>query len=346
MRWCYFILFAATVSANVWAASPGEPEKQDFWLNLHAGEEVADTVVYDDLATADLIYLGEYHSDRRHHTIQAAILKELSNRKVPLVVGMEQIEARCQDQVDRFNRGELTFDGLAQAIEWKKQWKQYELYREICETAQAAGIPLRGLNAPAAIIRAIGRDGLSALPPSDRQQLPEEIVTDDPSYEKLVQRMLNGHGSMTPEKLASFFAAQVARDETMAANICASYRASDGSPRKVIVICGRGHVSHGLGTPARVLRRIPGLQQRIVHLSMSRGSGRRSSEPSKASEPSGQSKSTEPSEPSKSTEPSGPPRPATAGRPLAEWQSIGGLPADYLCFRPRSPVVSQPPDSE
>ncbi len=243
-------------------ASAGE--KPDFWIDLYRGEEVGKTALLGDLATAGVIYVGEIHTIKRHHEAQAALLAGLAKQGRPLALGLEQIEARDQPAVDRFNRDELDFEGLAKAIQWPKQWKNYEQYRSLCEIARKNGIPVRALNAPSEIIRAIGRGGLAALSPEERAQLPKDIATDDPAYEKLMNLMLAVHMSMAPDKLRPIFEAQVARDETMAENIAKAMRNGDGTARAVVVICGRGHVSYGLGTPDRVRRRVPDAVQRIL----------------------------------------------------------------------------------
>ena len=256
------LLGALLLAGMARPASAGET--RDLWLDLYRGEEVDETTLLDDLATAGVIYIGEIHTIERHHEAQAALLAELAKQGRPLALGLEQIEARDQPAVDRFNRGELDFEGLAEAIQWPKQWKNYEQYRPLCEIARKNGIPLRALNAPAGIIRAIGRGGLAALPAGERAQLPKDIVTDDPAYEKLMNLMLAVHMSMAPDKLRPVFEAQVARDETMAENIARAMRDHDGTARAVVVICGRGHVNYGLGTPDRVRRRVPDAVQRIL----------------------------------------------------------------------------------
>lgn len=290
------------------ASGFAESKSPEHWLSLYSGEEMSIGAVVSDLAKTDVIYVGEIHSDVRHHEIQASLLAALCDQKVPLVLGLEQIEARHQASVDRFNRRELDFDGLAKAIDWVKQWKNFEQYRELCQTAQKHNVPLRALNAPAEIIRAIGKGGLSSLGEAERRQVADEIITDDPVYQDTVQRMLNGHGSMTPEKLQTFFEAQVTRDETMAANISQAMTDETGARRVVFVVCGRGHVSYGLGTASRTLRRAPNARQKIVHITDSRSTRTR--------KPSGLNASHAPKP---ETAPA-----RTPDRPVA----------DYLCFRP------------
>jgi uncharacterized iron-regulated protein len=257
-------LCAAALLITVPLRAEDSSPAREFWLDLYSGEEVGDQGVIEDLAKADVIYIGEVHTIERHHRTQADLLRKLAEQGKSLALGMEQIEARHQPTVDRFNRGELDFDQLAEAIAWGKQWKNYEQYRPICETAQKLGIPVIALNAPAEVIRAVGRKGLAGISPEERDELPKDIVTDDPAYEKLMNLMLAVHMTMDPDKLRPIFEAQVARDETMAANIAKVLKGEGGQSRSVYVVCGRGHISYGLGTPDRVKRRSPQSQDRIL----------------------------------------------------------------------------------
>ncbi|MBA3849694.1 MAG: hypothetical protein C0502_06820 [Opitutus sp.] len=250
-------LAAATAFAN-----PAE-----FWLDLVAGEEASHKEVFADLAQADVVYVGEAHTIDRHHAVQLGVLQELHVRGRALTLCMEQLEARDQAAIDRFNAGALTFEQLATELGWAKKWKNFADYRALCEFAQQNQIPVRALNAPPEVIRAVSRGGgLAKLPPEQRALLPADIELNDPDYERLLNLQLAVHRAMDPAKLRSVFEAQVARDEAMAANIAAARALTGpgGQPRTAVVVVGSGHIRFGLGTPPRVLRRVPGLVDRIV----------------------------------------------------------------------------------
>jgi uncharacterized iron-regulated protein len=248
------------------------PAAREFWLDLARGDEVSDHEVLADLAGAGVIFVGEAHTIARHHAVQLRLLQELFASGVPLALCLEQLEARDQPAVDRYFRRELDFAALARAIDWPKKWTNYADYRPLCEFAQQHGIPIRALNAPAEIIRAVSRGGgVAKLAPADRAQLPAEIVLDDPGYERLTNLELAVHMTMDPAKLRPVFEAQVARDETMAANVVAGRR-MDAAPDKLrtaFVVLGAGHMRFGLGTADRVRRRDPGIVERLVIVSES-----------------------------------------------------------------------------
>jgi uncharacterized iron-regulated protein len=296
-----------------------QPAPAEFWLDLARGEEVPEPEVLADLAAAGAIFVGEAHSIQRHHDVQLRLLQQLFARGVPLVLCLEQLEARDQPAVDRYNRHELDFDALVREIDWPKKWSNYGDYRPLCEFARAHRIPVRGLNAPADLIRAVSRSGgVARLTPEQRAGLPVEIVTDDSGYERLMNLQLATHLAMDPARLRPVFEAQVARDETMAANIVAARRI-DPAPdrlRAALVIVGAGHMRFGLGTAERVRRRDPGVVERLVIMTES-----------------GQLQLT--------SEQAAQARDVTISH--AELRLIGRPPADYIRVLPRTEPARLPP---
>lgn len=253
-------------------AAPALLAPPEFWLDLAHGDEVSDADVLADLATAGVVFVGEAHTVQRHHELQLDLLQKLFLRQVPLVLCLEQLEARDQPAVDRYNRREIDFAALAGAIDWPNKWANYTDYRALCEFARSHRIPLRALNAPADTIRAVSRGGgIAKLPPELRAHLPAEIFTDDPGYERLMNLELAKHLALDPAKLRPVFEAQAARDETMAAAIVAARRTDTppDRPRTAFVIVGAGHIRFGLGTAERVRRRDPAIVERLVLLTES-----------------------------------------------------------------------------
>lgn len=237
----------------------------ELWLDLVSGEEVTHREVIDDLATAGVVYVGETHTIARHHAVQRWLLREMVTRGVPLVLCLEQLEARDQPAVDRYNRGEINFETLANDINWKGKWGNYPDYRGLCEFARQHQIPIQALNAPAELIRAVNRGGgLSQLPPEQRAQLPTDILIEDPAYERLMTLQLAVHMAVDPAKLRPLFEAQVARDEVMAENIVKARQRTPGTPRTAFVVVGAGHIRFGLGTAARVRTREAGITERLI----------------------------------------------------------------------------------
>ncbi len=239
------------------------------WVDVYTGEPVTYDALVDDLADSRVIYIGERHTVDRHHDIQAEIVRRLIARDVPLVLGLEMIEQQYQEDVDRYNRGEITFDELATAIQWEQNWSNYEDYRPIIESAHAAGAPLLALNAPRTAVRAVARQGLDNLAEDVRAKLPADIDLSDQMYLEHMKQVMMVHAHVNEMMLRAMYAAQVVRDETMADRLAAFLQSPAGANRTAVVLCGAGHVQQRMGIPNRVRRRMPGVRDRIIVLSES-----------------------------------------------------------------------------
>jgi uncharacterized iron-regulated protein len=242
-------------------------DRPRIWIDASEGEPVEEGRLIDDLAKTRVIYLGERHTLQRHHETQARVISQIAQRGTPLVVAMEQLQSAQQHEVDRFNRGEVDFEGLARAIDWRKHWPNYQQYRPVLEAARKAKAPVIGLSPSADAIRSVARSGgVAGLDPAQRKQLPAELDLHDPVYEKLLAAEMMVHMAASPERLRPMIEAQIARDEAMSAALADYLRGDAGRGRKAVVICGSGHVAYGLGTPRRVRRRLGDDSDRIVIL--------------------------------------------------------------------------------
>jgi uncharacterized iron-regulated protein len=258
------------IVASSFSAPADEGRRESIWIDLVAGEPVEYAEMLEDLAGSRVIYLGERHTLARHHQIQSQLLANLAARKLPLVLALEQIEAHHQPAVERFNRREIDFSGLAEAIDWPHRWTNYQQYRSLLETARRHGIPVLGLNARPETIRQVARGGgVARLPAETRKELPPQMQLADPLYEKLLAAELSVHMAATPERLRPMIEAQIARDETMAEVLAGYLRSEQGRGRTAVVICGAGHAIYGLAMVARVRSRVAGMRDRIVLLSES-----------------------------------------------------------------------------
>lgn len=260
----------AAIAGTTAGLSAAESPRCSLWVDVYLGEPLPYQDVLEDLATVRVVYLGECHALKRHHAIQAKVLSDLADKGVPLVLGLEQMEAFQQPALDRYNRGEIDFDQLAKETDWANRWSNYADYRTIVETARKRKIPVIALNARAETIRQVARSGgVAGLDAKARGELPAEIQLTEPLYEKLLNLELMVHMAATPERLRPIREAQMARDAKMASVLTGYLKSEAGKGRTAVVLCGAGHVSYGLGTVSRVRRRMPGVKDRIVLLSQS-----------------------------------------------------------------------------
>ncbi len=237
------------------------------WIDACEGEPAEYAKMVEDLGKARVVYLGERHTLERHHDTQAKLVADLAHGGASLVVALEPLESSQQPSVDRFNRGEIDFDGLAAAIDWAKRWPNYKQYRPVLDAARQAKAPLIGLSPSPEVIRAVVRSGgVDRLDSKLRKQLPAEMDLQDPVYEKLLAAQLMVHLAASPQRVRPMIEAQIARDEAMSAVLADYLRSAAGRGRKAVVVCGSGHVAYGLGTPQRVRRRLGDPNDRIVVL--------------------------------------------------------------------------------
>lgn len=210
------------------------------------------------LAAARVVLVGETHDHPGHHAIQLDFLRRMAEADPPLVVGVEWLDASAQPACDEFSAGRISLAQFAEKVDWSGSWGYpLELYAPILEYIQERKLPLVALNAPRAVVRQVARQGLSSLSPEQRGQLAPALDLDDPAYETMVAGQFAGHG-VSGAAAGNFFAAQVARDETMAHRLAQALTPWPDSGRRGLVLVGSGHFLHGLGLPPRLARRLPG----------------------------------------------------------------------------------------
>jgi uncharacterized iron-regulated protein len=241
------------------AAAAGEGA----WIDLHAGAEISFDAMIRDLASADVLYLGESHGTPLHHAAQEAVIAALCLAGCRPALAMEQIEQPWQEDLDLYAGGSLDFDGFSQKTSWGSSWKNYADYRGIMERVRLCGGTITAANAPATTIRAVSVGGIASLDDTRREQLPPILEFNQPAYEKLLDKLLMVHPFMVPERKRFMYEAQICRDEAMAEAV-ARLVISGRQNRPVVLIAGQTHVRYGLGVPSRVESRTGPLKSRII----------------------------------------------------------------------------------
>ena len=174
------------------------------------------------------------------------------------------METIRQPALDRFNRGEIDFEQLAEATDWGRRWKNYAQYRSILEAARRLDIPVLALNARAETIREVFRSGgMDKLAPEMRKELPRDVQLKDPDYERLLRVQMMVHASVEEGMLRSMVEAQIARDEAMAAALVDYLQSPAGQGRTACSPVRGG--ACGLWARdgcSRRSRTLPGIRQR------------------------------------------------------------------------------------
>ncbi|NTV94527.1 MAG: PDZ domain-containing protein, partial [Thiobacillus sp.] len=110
------------------------------------------------------------------------------------------------------------------------------------------------LNLPDEISRKVARGGVAALAVTERLWLPAQIDPADEDYRQRIRAAFDQHPPHARRDFDNFMAAQVLKDEVMAAR-AADYLVRNPK-RRLVILAGNGHLIHGSGIPKRLTRRL------------------------------------------------------------------------------------------
>ncbi|MGZ6176352.1 MAG: ChaN family lipoprotein [Candidatus Binataceae bacterium] len=228
----------------------------------------------DILATYDVIFVGEAHTNPGNHLAEMELFRALYRRAPALTLSMEQFERDVQPVVDDYLAGKI---GEASLITKGRAWGNYDTsYRPLVEFAKEHHLPVIAANAPEKAVRCIGLDGLAFLgrmKPEQRAWVAASVHASDGRYRDKFMGFAMGDaahggdpdkkGDKTPSDAARrAFEAQVTRDDTMAESIYRHLMANPG--RKVMHLNGSFHSDGFLGTVERLQARDPRLKIAVV----------------------------------------------------------------------------------
>ncbi len=212
------------------------------------------------LAKADVVYLGETHDSAKDHQNQLKIIEELYRRNKNIAIALEMFQRPYQGVIDDYLAGKISEQQLLAKSEYERRWGfPWEYYAPIVRFAKAKKLPILALNTPTEVTRKVAKNGLESLSPEERKYIPPftEIRTDNAEYRQLLLNIFQQHqanASGNSPSFERFFLAQVLWDETMAEGI-AKFLAKKPN-YQVVVLVGQGHIVYNYGIPSRVARRI------------------------------------------------------------------------------------------
>ncbi len=234
-----------------------------------------------ELASSDVIFVGEVHSHSASHYLQMQLLTALYQHNAQLILSMEQFERDKQGVVKQYLGNKI---GEQILIAKGRAWSNYASdYRPLVEFAKTHHIPVIAANAPKSLVRCIAQKGpalADELPEQQRAYLAKNLTEFSDAYQAKFRRFMTGagdwHGQAKKEghgahghghgvqtaKLSNSFYAQLARDNTMAESIA---NALDARPsHRVLAINGAFHSDGGLGTVDALKRLKPNLKISVL----------------------------------------------------------------------------------
>lgn len=253
-----FVLFSALVLCFLLSAA--NAMTNHIITDTHTGKAISQKALLDRLAQADVVFVGEQHTDPATHALELTVLEGLRGRvDGRLTLGMEMWERDAQPALDAYLHGQTDEAAFRKTA---RPWSNYQTdYRPLVEYAKVNGIPILASNVPQPIASAVGKRGLAALAdfPADQSATLIQAPHDGAwlRFRTVMETMGGAHGGTTMDAatVARFYEAQTVRDETMAESITRRLEAAPGG--LVLHLNGQFHSDYGDGIPRRVLWRRP-----------------------------------------------------------------------------------------
>lgn len=269
------ILFACLLLAGCATLSVETPQlvapqsQYDSIIMGNDGSPLSVNQLAAELVSADVVVIGEYHGHHGAHLLQYLVQSALYRQRPRQLLSMEQFTLNEQPELDNYLAGKT---GEEELIADTDAWSNYKAsYRPLIEFSKSRNLPVIAANAPADIVRCIGRNGeshLDQLDESQRSRLPDQPLIDTPAYRKKFFNALGGgHGSGDDpsghnERLENSYKAQLLRDNTMADQIL---QALDNNPgHQIIHLTGTFHSEDRLGMVAVLEKKRPTLGVVVV----------------------------------------------------------------------------------
>ena len=235
-------LLAGTVKAGSDCPAPGA------W-STPAGEPLDAAELYADLATREVVLLGERHDRMDHHRWQLGTLSALHGQRPDMVIGLEMLPRSRQPVLDAWVAGELDPEAFLEKSGWYEHWGfDPELYWPILHFARVHDVPLLALNLEREYIQRLGHEGWDTVDADTRDGVSAPAAASQ-GYRDYLEAVLERHPAGMGPDSERFIATQLAWDRMMAGGIAARIKAGGDTPPLVAAIIGSGHLEYGYGVP-------------------------------------------------------------------------------------------------
>lgn len=248
--------FALLAGLALLAPRGGEAAEPGHIIRLATEERVPFHRLVRELADADIVLVGERHDDFAQHRVQQQVITGLLAHG-PVAVGMEAFPGDKDAVLADWSRGLFpSWPRFLAAVDWFGSWGvDPALYRPILDTVRRNRLPLVGMNVPRQWIGQIGRGGMQALSPDQKQRIGP-VAPAPEAYAEALRRSLAEHAG--GGQAAHFIAAQTAWDAAMAGALLELKKAQDEAV--VVGLAGTGHIRGDHGIPHQIASRAPDLE--------------------------------------------------------------------------------------
>jgi uncharacterized iron-regulated protein len=241
LAWLFSLAALASGSAGAGCPAPGE------W-RTGQGEPVPPDRLFQDLARAEVVLLGERHDRMEHHRWQLHTLAGLHALRPALVIGLEMLPREAQPALDAWVAGELDEREFLVQSQWNQSWGfDPELYLPILHFARMHRLPLRGINVDQPLRQRLISEGWEGVPTEERHQISPPAEPPE-AYRDYLGQVLAEHPTRSDDadgELDRFVSAQLIWDRAMAAGLAEAI----ADEVLVVGIMGSGHLQFGHGVP-------------------------------------------------------------------------------------------------
>lgn len=213
--------------------------------------------------SAQVVFLGESHTDANDHAGQLQVLKQLQGLDDrPLVVLAEMFTERSRSKLELWPLVEIDSEL------WSREWGHpYELYQPILDWLKQEAVPLLPLRPDPAFTARVRQQGATVA-----LERLDEILLGPKAYRDFMEEVASHHlpegQKVAVEMLDRFFLVQCFWDEYMAWRVQETLKSRPES--RIAVLVGHGHLKPGWGVPYRLRRRCPEVSSVTVGFSQAR----------------------------------------------------------------------------
>jgi len=260
--------------------------KLDFRIYDSFGNEETLCALIESIRNSDVAFLGEIHTDRVAHRLEALLLEMTFDEN--LTLSLEMFETDVQFVLDEYLAGLINEEHF---IKSSRVWENYNPdYRALVEFSKNNNVNIIAANAPSRYVNMVsrlGKDSLLALSEETKRFLPplpypeasldyEERFKEIMSFHNFTSQSSKSSQDVPSEEveaeqsevfqdyLTKFLEAQSLWDTSMAWSIASHLRANPG--RRVMNINGSFHSDYSLGIPEHLDKYLPGLKTTTISI--------------------------------------------------------------------------------
>ena len=260
--------------------------KLDYRIYDSFGNEATLCALIESIRNSDVAFVGEIHTDRVAHRLEALLLEMTFDEN--LTLSLEMFETDVQFVLDEYLAGLINEQHF---LESSRVWENYNSdYRALVEFSKNNNVNIMAANAPSRYVNMVsrlGKDSLLALSEEAKRFLPPLPYPEASSdYEEKFKETMSFHnftsqsskssqnapgGEMKANQsevfqdyLTKFLEAQSLWDTSMAWSIASHLRANPG--RRVMNINGSFHSDYSLGIPEHLDEYLPGLKTTTISI--------------------------------------------------------------------------------